>query len=118
MTLCCKAYSESGDQDLSENELTPKQKKWLEASRKIGRVAMTKSERESLEKLYADMLPAEQMELKSYIEKNFSKKSESGETTPEPTAVMEQIEWTDPSDALKKTLSETQKPRWLKVEPE
>ncbi len=103
---------------MSETQLTPKQKKWLEASRKIGRMAMTKSERQTLENLYADMLPAEQMELKSYIEKNFSEKSETGETTQEPSQVMEQIEWSDPSDALKKTLSETQKPRWLKVEPD
>ena len=103
---------------MSESELTPRQKKWLEASKKIGRVAMTKSERESLEKLYAEMLPTEQMELKSYIEKNFSKDSEQGETTQDPTEVMEQVAWSDPSEALKKTLSGTQKPRWLKVEPE
>ncbi len=106
---------------MSETKLTPKQKKWLDASKKIGRGAMTRSERETLEKLYTDMLPAEQVELKKYIEETFGEKSEtgsSGETGVEPTELMSQVEWSDPSDALKQTLSKTQKPRWLKIESE
>ncbi len=103
---------------LSDTKLTQKQKKWLEASKKIGPGAMTRSERETLEKLYADMLPAEQMELKEYIEKNFGQKTDNDDQAPEPTTVMEKIEWSDPSEGLKKTLAKTQKPRWLKVEPD
>ena len=102
---------------MSETRLTPKQKRWLEASKKVGKVAITKSERELLEKLYAEMLPAEQAELKEYIEKTYGNKNDSADgAVEEPTIRMEKVVWSDPSEGLKRTLSMTQKPRWLKVE--
>lgn len=101
---------------MSEIKLTPKQKKWLEASKKIGPGAMTRTEREMLEKLYTDMAPAEQMELKNYIQENFAKDSDSEEQVVDPIEAMAQVQWSEPSDALKKTIGKTQKPRWLNVE--
>ncbi len=63
-----------GDIKLEEHKLTEKQRKWLEASQRIGPGAMTKTERQLLERLYADMLPREQQELAAYIEAKFAKK--------------------------------------------
>lgn len=103
---------------MGETQLTPKQKRWLEASKKIGPGPMTKSERETLEKLYSSMLPAEQLELKKYIEVTFGNKSEPRNLEDEPTIMMERIVWSDPSEGLKNTLSRTQKPRWLRIEPD
>jgi hypothetical protein len=96
---------------LDESKLTPKQRKWLEASRKIGPGAMTRTERETLDRLYADMLPTEQQELKTYIEKHFGEKEkkESEEKEMEdPTKRMEKKQWTPPSRALKTALSKVQ----------
>lgn len=68
---------------MEEHQLTDKQRKWLEASRKIGRTAMTKSERQTLERLYADMLPREQQDSAAYIREKFGKKDEGDQEAPE-----------------------------------
>ncbi len=79
---------------------------------------MTKSERETLERLYGDMLPAEQQELETYIKEHFGPKQEpaisgdqtdTSEETSEPTAVMEQRTWNKPSPALLQSLSKAGK---------
>jgi hypothetical protein len=88
---------------LDEKDLTPKQRKWLEASRKIGSLAMTKSERQTLERLYADMLPQEQQDLLQYVQDTFGKKSD--ETEPDPTSIMEARVWSTPSAGLKKAFA-------------
>ncbi len=93
---------------MDEKDLTPKQRKWLEASRKIGPGAMTKTERKTLERLHADMLPAEQQALLRYIREKFGKKEDDREGEPiieEPTQIMERRVWTPPSDGLKRTLA-------------
>jgi hypothetical protein len=116
---------------LEESELSERQRKWLEASAKIGRGAMTKTERQSLERLYAEMLPAEQQELANYIQEKFGKKDEATaqsepsnpaqETTDEstlepqeedddPIAQMERKAWKEPSKALLSAFSKPQKP--------
>lgn len=103
---------------MDESKLTPKQRKWLEASRKIGPGAMTRTERETLERLYADMLPREQQELNAYIEEHFAKK-DSEDKRPkaedpgaagvdDPTVKMERKKWTPPSPALRSRLSKVQ----------
>ncbi|MBI4962420.1 MAG: hypothetical protein HY913_04020 [Desulfomonile tiedjei] len=101
---------------MDETQLTQKQRKWLEASRKIGPGAMTRTERETLERLYADMLPREQQELKAYIEEQFSKKEPEGQGVEDPTAKMERKDWTPPSPALRSALSRVQvlKPKDVK----
>jgi hypothetical protein len=62
---------------LEEKDLSEKQRKWLEASGKIGPGAMTKSERQTLERLYAEMLPKEQQELQQYIQRISERKRPS-----------------------------------------
>jgi len=93
---------------LDEKDLTPKQRKWLEASRKIGSGAMTKTERQTLERLYADMLPAEQQGLQRYIQEQFGKKKDepgSKPSPPDPTELMERRVWTPPSDGLRRAFA-------------
>jgi hypothetical protein len=93
---------------LEEHELTDKQRKWLEASKKIGRIAMTKSEKQTLERLYSDMLPREQQDLASYIEEKFGKKDQSGKEAPEAQDPIEKMlskEWREPSKGLLTALS-------------
>jgi len=102
---------------LKEKELTAKQQKWLETSKRIGPGPMTRTERETLEKLYSDMLPAEQQELMEYIKEKFGKGDKSA-TDPkdDPIARMEKMIWSEPSDGLKKVFSKVQisKPPILK----
>ena len=96
---------------MDESRLTQKQRKWLEASRKIGPGAMTRTERETLERLYADMLPREQQELKAYIEERAGRKEKKGpeeHDVEDPTAKMEQKQWAPPSPALRSALSKVQ----------
>ena len=100
---------------MKEHELTEKQRKWLEASRRIGPGAMTKTERQTLEKLYADMLPKEQQELAAYIEATFGK-GEPDAKEPEETDPIERMRrkvWNPPSGALRSALVKSQslKPR-------
>ena len=92
---------------MQEKDLTRKQRKWLEASRKIGPLAMTKSERETLEKLYADMLPQEQQDLKKFIEETFGQQEDQEGQIPkyDPITRMETRFWATPSDGLKKAFS-------------
>jgi hypothetical protein len=95
---------------VDESQLTLGQRKWLEASQKIGAGPMTKSERLMLEKLYADLLPQEQQELQEYIRATFGKKEaeSSGEEAPgDPISRMEQRDWRVPSSALRTALSKT-----------
>ena len=96
---------------MDESKLTPKQRKWLEASRKIGPGAMTRTEREALERLYADMLPREQQELKAYIEEQAGRKDKKGpeeQDVEDPTVKMEKKQWAPPSPALRSALSKVQ----------
>ncbi len=86
-----------------ESNLSPKQRQWLEESKKIGPGTMTKSERERLEKIYAEMLPAEQQELQKFIHKHYH--VEIDET---PIKEREQREWSEPSKKLKSVLSSSQ----------
>lgn len=93
---------------MDEKDLTPKQRRWLEASRKIGPGAMTRTERQTLERLYADMLPTEQQALHRYIQEHFGKKDDDREAKPtvqDPTELMERRVWTPPSDGLRKALA-------------
>ncbi len=99
---------------MQESDLTEKQRKWLEESRKIGPGAMTKSERERLEKLYADMLPAEQQELQQYIQLKYGKKDDPDQQSDkmsemsmqgDPTVLMEKKEWSAPSDSFRNAFS-------------
>lgn len=93
---------------MEESQLTQAQRAWLEASRKIGPGPMTKTERLSLERLYAEMLPQEQQELQEYIREKFGKKEDGSpaeHTMEDPTARMEQRTWNPPSSALKGALS-------------
>lgn len=68
---------------------------------------MTKSEKETLERLYAEMLPQEQQDLAKYIVDKFGKKdgstdAESG--SEDPTERMSKRIWSEPSEGLKKAL--------------
>lgn len=95
---------------VEEQKLTPKQRRWLDASRRIGPGAMTRTERETLEKLYADMLPAEQQELQRYIEEKWGRKdraSQLDEIVEDPIERMQQTIWKPPSEGLTKALSKS-----------
>ena len=95
---------------VEEDQLTHRQKKWLEASRKIGPGPVTKSERLLLEELYAKMLPQEQQELIEFIQEKFgSAEDTSADSVPEPTQLMEQREWVEPSERLKEVLEKAQR---------
>ena len=97
---------------MHNGQLTKKQKEWLEASKKIGPGAMTKSEKELLEKLYGEMLPLEQQALFEYILANFgSKEQDAGVENAEqddPITRMQQRVWSEPSDNLMKSLGKIQ----------
>jgi len=95
---------------LKENELTEKQRKWLEASQRIGPGAMTKTERQTLERLYADMLPREQQELAAYIEAKFGKKEPDPKDSEEkdPIEKMRRKGWRPPSNGLRSALAKSQ----------
>ncbi|MCX5872325.1 MAG: hypothetical protein NTY51_03690 [Deltaproteobacteria bacterium] len=87
---------------MNENELTQKQRRWLEASQKIGPGAITPTERQTLERLYADMLPQEQQELLDYIKSKFGKDKETEtDQANDPITRMERMVWSTPSDSLK-----------------
>jgi len=94
---------------LDEKDLTAKQQNWLDTSRRIGPGTMTRTERETLEKLYAEMLPAEQQELMEYIRKKFGKNGKI-EIHPKDDAIarMEKIIWSEPSVGLKKVFGKIQ----------
>lgn len=89
-----------------EDRLSQKQRKWLDASRKIGPGPMTRTERELLERLYAEMLPSEQQELHRYIQENAAKQEEQAD---DPIAAMEKRVWSQPSPKLLDTLGQSQK---------
>jgi hypothetical protein len=96
---------------VEEKDLTEKQRRWLEASRKIGPGPMTKSERRLLEQLYADMEPREQQDLYDYIQMKFGDK-ETKEQRPsedqlpdDPISRMQGKIWREPSGAFKRALS-------------
>lgn len=91
---------------MDESRLTQKQRKWLDASRKIGPGPMTKTERELLERLYAEMLPSEQQELYQYIQEMTGKQEEQAD---DPIAAMERRVWSQPSRKLLNTLGQSQK---------
>ena len=97
---------------MSEDQLTELQKRWLEASRKIGAGPMTKSERRTLESIYAEMLPQEQKELQAYIQENYGSGEDpdgDGQVPAEPSTLMEAREWAEPSAKLSKALSKAQR---------
>ena len=100
---------------MDEKNLSKRQKRWLEASKKIGRGAMTKTERETLERLYAEMLPAEQQELAEFIQEKYGKKELEKQparvSAPEepdeedPIERMQRKVWAEPSTALRSALA-------------
>ncbi len=90
-----------------EQELTPKQREWLELSKRIGPGPMTRTERESLERLYKEMLPREQQELFEYIRTHFGEKEKQEDEQTDPIAEMERRIWQTPSKALRSALSQT-----------
>ncbi len=97
---------------MEEKDLTEKQQNWLETSKKIGPGPMTPTERQTLEKLYADMLPAEQQELLEYIEEKFGKDDKSpADNKDDPIGRMEKMIWSEPSDGLKKVFGKVQIPK-------
>jgi len=67
---------------------------------------MTKTERELLERLYAEMLPSEQQELYRYIREKSGKQEEPAN---DPIAEMEKRVWSQPSRKLLKTFGQSQK---------
>ena len=99
---------------MEEHQLTPKQRKWLEASHRFGPGAMTRTERETLERLYADMLPAEQQELQRYIDEKYGAKDAAdklGGIVEDPVDRMQQKIWKPPSQGLAKALSSAMRPK-------
>ncbi len=96
---------------LEEKDFSESQRKWLEASRKIGPGAMTKSERQLLERLYAEMLPGEQQELQKYIQEQFAKKVAEQQGGADPTEKMLKRTWATPSDKLLSAISKAQPPK-------
>jgi len=101
----------SEDGKVDERDLTQKQLAWLEASKTIGPGPMTKTERERLEKLYADMEPREQQDLHRFIQEKYGKEpsdQDSQEDTADsedPIKRMQERMWHRPSNALKKAFS-------------
>ncbi|MCX5860747.1 MAG: hypothetical protein WCG29_07615 [Desulfomonile sp.] len=93
---------------MDERDLTQKQRKWLEASRRIGPGAMTKTEKQILEKLYADMLPREQQDLAEYIRARFGKKESMAEEGQDPIEQMSGKLWKQPSSALRSVFAKLQ----------
>lgn len=95
---------------MKDEDLTPKQRLWMETSSKIGPGTMTRTERETLERLYAEMLPTEQQDLFDYIKAKFGKKDDdtSTESKADPIAMMEKIIWSEPSTGLKKRMGVVQ----------
>jgi hypothetical protein len=97
---------------VDEKDLTEKQRDWLALSRKIGPGAMTKTERESLDKAYAEMLPKEQQDLYNYImttyHKEESEEPQTGSKKEDPISEMEKIIWRTPSHPLRSALSKAQ----------
>jgi len=96
---------------LEEKDLSERQRRWLEASRKIGPGAMTKSERQTLERLYAEMLPKEQQELQHYIQEKFAKKPTEDHEEEDPIERMLKKTWPSPSKKLVSALSKAQPPK-------
>lgn len=88
---------------MEEKDLTQKQREWLEASKKIGLGPKTKSERQNLEKLYADMLPAEQQQLREYIEDTFGDRFDE-----QPILEQKDKQYAEPSKGLKSILTKPQ----------
>ncbi len=98
-------------EELNENDLTPGQLKWLEASKKIGLGRLTPTERQTLEKLYAELLPQEQQELFDYIKSKFGKEESLTEQGEDPITRMEKMVWSTPSDSLKSAFGKALKPK-------
>ncbi len=101
---------------MEEDKLTEKQRRWLEASNKIGPGAMTKSEKKLLEKLYAEMLPREQQELYDYIRKKYGKEKDVSDE--DPLAVMEKRVWKEPSGRLRQALGKAQRVKLPSIDEE
>ncbi len=101
---------------MDEHHLTEKQRRWLEASKKIGPGAMTKSEKKLLEKLYAEMLPKEQQELYDYIHKQHGKKEDI--TDEDPIARMAKRVWSEPSGKLRQALGKAQRVKLPSIDEE
>jgi hypothetical protein len=83
---------------VEEDSLTVKQKAWLALSRKIGPLAMTKTERRDLERLYGDMSPEEQETLYEFIREHFGARDDESD---DPIARMQKRVWNPPSKKLK-----------------
>ncbi len=86
---------------MDETYLSPRQRKWLDASKKIGPGAMTPSERKLLENLYADMSPEERDELADYIQETFMK--------PDPITLREKLPQKEPSPRIAEAIAKSQR---------
>ncbi len=86
---------------MEETHLTPRQRKWLETSRKIGPGRFTPSERKTLEDLYAAMTSQEQEELQDFIQEKY--------LPADPISKREAAVWTSPSPGLRKALEKAQR---------
>ncbi len=98
---------------MDEKDLTPKQRQWLEASRKIGTWPLTKSEKQNLERLYTEMLPYEQQELSRFIQEKYAAKEDEKQPDEhtedaDPIETMMRRVWHEPSPALRTALSKAQ----------
>ena len=93
---------------MEKGQLTKRQKEWLDASKKIGPGAMTKTEKQLLEELYAEMLPQEQQALFEYIQANFGSKDQEAKDqeaeSDDPITRMQNRVWSEPSEKLIKSL--------------
>ncbi|MBI5571479.1 MAG: hypothetical protein HY914_16160 [Desulfomonile tiedjei] len=102
---------------MEEHQLTKKQREWLQLSKKIGPGPMTRSEREALEKLYAELLPREQQDLKRYLDEKLAQKQpQEPVEEDDPIAKMEERVWAPPSHALRSALSKAQSVKTRKPE--
>lgn len=96
---------------MDESRLTEKQRKWLEASKRIGPGPMTKSERQTLERLYSEMLPREQQDLYRHIQESYAKTDTEEIPEDDPISIMEKRTWNEPSPGLIRAFSKTQRTR-------
>lgn len=91
---------------MDERDLTDKQRQWLEASARIGPGPMTKSEREELEAIYAEMLPKEQQDLNAYIQERYAEARDAEGTAA--MKAMEAMDWKEPSEKLRSVITRGQ----------
>lgn len=87
---------------MEEDALTVKQRAWLALSKKIGPLAMTKTEKQGLERLHGEMSPEEQHTLYEYIQETFG--AREGESDDHITRMQNRV-WSAPSKKLMEKFS-------------